>query len=121
MDTGGALVSSCGCTRHALGLVQTSANAVPVGYARAGSGQCARARNALVRTERARELTGARRPARGAQRFAEHYQSCVFLKFFGNANAGTKRLFRERLQTPLTPTFSVWRRGARWKAPKGCV
>jgi len=112
VDTGGALVSSCGCTRHALGLVQTSANAVQVKSTRAGSGQCALVSNAPIRRQRARELTDACRPARGAQKFAEHYKSCVFLKFFGNANAGTKRLFRERLQTPLTPTFSFWRRGA---------
>lgn len=46
-----------------------------------------------------------------AQKFAAHYTSCVFLKFFGNANENTKYLFRDRLQTPLTPTFSFWRRG----------
>ena len=45
------------------------------------------------------------------QKFAEHYASCVFLKFFGNTNENTKYLFRDRLQTPLTPTFSFWRRG----------
>lgn len=45
------------------------------------------------------------------QKFAAHYTSCVFLKFLGNANENTKYLFRDRLQTPLTPTFSFWRRG----------
>ena len=45
------------------------------------------------------------------QKFAAHYTSCVFLKFFGNASENTKYLFRDRLQTPLTPTFSFWRRG----------
>ena len=50
------------------------------------------------------------------QKFAAHYTSCVFLKFFGNANENTKYLFRDRLQTPLTPTFSFWRRGKRFTA-----
>ncbi|KAK9831857.1 hypothetical protein WJX81_002485 [Elliptochloris bilobata] len=48
---------------------------------------------------------------RSYQKFAAHYASCVFIKFFGNANENTKYLFRDRLQTPLTPTFSFWRRG----------
>ena len=57
------------------------------------------------------------RVACASQKFAAHYASCAFLKVFGNANENTKYLFRDRLQTPLTPTFSFWRRGARVSGP----
>ncbi len=48
-----------------------------------------------------------------AQKFAEAYDKTIFLKFFGNANAKTKALFRDRLSTPQTPHFTFWRNGAR--------
>jgi len=46
------------------------------------------------------------------QKFAEAYDKTIFLKFFGNANAKTKALFRDRLSTPQTPHFTFWRNGA---------
>jgi hypothetical protein len=49
----------------------------------------------------------------GVQKFAEAYDKTIFLKFFGNANAKTKALFRDRLSTPQTPHFTFWRNGVR--------
>lgn len=48
---------------------------------------------------------------RGVQKFASAYAKTVFLKFYGNHSEGTKHLFETRLQTPMTPTFTFWRRG----------
>lgn len=46
---------------------------------------------------------------------ASHVASVSFAppcaQFFGNSNENTKALFQERLQTPMTPTFSYWRNG----------
>ena len=50
------------------------------------------------------------------QRFAEAYNKTIFLKFFGNANAKTKALFRDRLSTPQTPHFTFWRNGGSLRA-----
>ena len=47
----------------------------------------------------------------GVQKFASAYAKTVFLKFYGNHSEGTKHLFETRLQTPMTPTFTFWRRG----------
>lgn len=45
------------------------------------------------------------------ERFAEAYPETIFLKFFGNSNENTKALFQERLHTPTTPHFTLWRNG----------
>jgi hypothetical protein len=36
----------------------------------------------------------------------------VFVKFYGNSNASTKRLIQDRLRAPQTPYFTLWRGGA---------
>ncbi len=54
------------------------------------------------------------------QKFAAHYSPpTIFLKFFGNENEFTKHLFEDRLRTPMTPTFTFWRQGAKssWLPP----
>lgn len=45
------------------------------------------------------------------ERFAEAYPETIFLKFFGNSNENTKALFQDRLHTPTTPHFTLWRNG----------
>jgi hypothetical protein len=45
------------------------------------------------------------------QKFAAFYKEVIFLKFFGNSNENTKHLFKERLATPLTPSYTYWRNG----------
>ncbi|KAK9810405.1 hypothetical protein WJX72_010210 [[Myrmecia] bisecta] len=55
------------------------------------------------------------RPCKGFERtfekFAEHYNKVIFLKFFGNSNDNCKYLFKDRLRTPLTPSFTFHRNG----------
>ena len=49
------------------------------------------------------------RPCRAMNRtyekFAVHYPDVIFVKFFGNANSSTKRLFVQRLKAEATPAF----------------
>lgn len=45
------------------------------------------------------------------QKLATLYNGAVFLKLFGNANANTKRLFKERLLIRSTPCFMIFRNG----------
>ena len=45
------------------------------------------------------------------QKFAEAFSETLFLKFYGNSNEDCKHLIEERLQVPLTPTFTLFRKG----------
>jgi len=43
------------------------------------------------------------------EKLAAYYNEAIFLKFFGNANSSTKRLFVERLEAKATPAFFFFR------------
>lgn len=52
------------------------------------------------------------RPCKGLQmpfqKLAEKYKGVKFVKFYGNANENTKRLFRDRLKARATPTLALF-------------
>lgn len=45
------------------------------------------------------------------EKTALHYQDCIFLKFYGNSNEGTKALFKDRLKSRTTPSFFIFKDG----------
>lgn len=52
------------------------------------------------------------RPCKGLQmpfqKLADKYRDVKFVKFYGNANENTKRLFRDRLKARATPTLAMF-------------